>query len=359
MRLRLPRGVRTPPSVTVVVPCYNYGHFLPAMVESVLAQDDVDAHVIIVDDASPDGSAAVAQRLATAYPGRVSALLHEQNAGHIATYNDGLAKVETEYATLISADDLLAPGALGRATRLMQVNPRVGLVYGHTISFDSGTTPTPPHRPLPETWSIWRGHDWLRWSARRGRNFIMSPEVVMRTAALREVGGYNAELPHSGDLEYWLRTAALWDVARVNGKPQAYYRVHGGNMHLTSYATMVVDLRHRLAAFEVLARPDIRAVIPDAGLLERARRALAREAQLIATRDLDRGVALGDVRPLLEFAEELRPGSGSIARGRRLARRTARQRLGKPPSRLQRATEFTRGQADRVRGVLYEVSGIS
>ena len=41
--------------------------------------------------------------------------IHDANAGHIATYNEGLALVETEFVTLVSADDLVAPGALDAA----------------------------------------------------------------------------------------------------------------------------------------------------------------------------------------------------------------------------------------------------
>ena len=48
------------PTVSVVIPCYRYGRFLPACVQSVLDQDGVDVRVLIIDDASPDDSAEVA-----------------------------------------------------------------------------------------------------------------------------------------------------------------------------------------------------------------------------------------------------------------------------------------------------------
>src|SRR5690349_3602871 len=122
------------PSVTVVIPCYNYGHFLPQLVHSVLTQADVSPRVVIVDDASPDGSGEVAERLA-AGDDRVQVVRNEVNLGHIATYNVGLAQANTTYVALVSADDMLTPGALGRATALMEAYPSVGLVYGLTRSF--------------------------------------------------------------------------------------------------------------------------------------------------------------------------------------------------------------------------------
>ncbi|MGO4433768.1 glycosyltransferase family 2 protein, partial [Paenarthrobacter sp. RAF9] len=124
-----PVPASAPPTVSVVVPCYNYGHYLPQAVGSALAQEGVDVEVIVVDDASTDGSAAVAWRLASSDP-RISVVHHATNQGHIATYNDGLARAGGRYVTLLSADDLLAPGALARAAALMEANPRVGMVYG-------------------------------------------------------------------------------------------------------------------------------------------------------------------------------------------------------------------------------------
>ena len=72
------------PRVSVVIPCYNYGRFLPHGVAAALAQVDVDVEVIVVDDASPDGSAEVAHRLAAA-DSRVKVIARATNQGHIRT----------------------------------------------------------------------------------------------------------------------------------------------------------------------------------------------------------------------------------------------------------------------------------
>ena len=56
-------------SVSVVIPCYNYGHFLEEAVASVLDdQEGVDVRVLIIDDASPDDSAEVARKIAAREP---------------------------------------------------------------------------------------------------------------------------------------------------------------------------------------------------------------------------------------------------------------------------------------------------
>jgi glycosyltransferase involved in cell wall biosynthesis len=262
------------PRASVVVPCYNYGTYLPQLVDMVLDQPGVEVDILIVDDASPDGSGAVAERLAATHR-QVEVLHHATNKGHIETYNDGLEAVTGDYVVLLSADDLLPPGALTRAVALMEAHPNVGFVYGYARSF-SGDPPRVDARV--RNWSVWAGVEWLRVSARRGRCFIASPEVVMRRNALQQVGGYDPRLPHSGDLDMWLRTAACWDVGRVNGTTQALYRVHDANMHLTEYAGWLTDLVARRQTFNFLfdehqpSRPDI------ARLRKPAMRALANEA---------------------------------------------------------------------------------
>src|ERR1700754_2370869 len=101
-------------TVDVVIPCYNYARYLRGCVSSALDQPGVDVRVLVIDDASSDETASVGRDLARS-DGRVTFRRHESNKGHIATYNEGLIGWSTaDYTALLSADDLLAPGSLGR-----------------------------------------------------------------------------------------------------------------------------------------------------------------------------------------------------------------------------------------------------
>jgi len=62
--------------------------------------------------------------------GGVEFVRHTTNHRHIATYNEGLEWATAEYTLLLSADDLLTPGALERAVRVMDRHPEVGLTCG-------------------------------------------------------------------------------------------------------------------------------------------------------------------------------------------------------------------------------------
>lgn len=268
------------PSVTVVVPCFNYGHLLPACLDSILTQPGVDVVAHVIDDASPDGSGAVAERLAAA-DDRIRVTRHAENQGHIRTYNEGLAAADTDYVVLLSADDLLAPGALGRAVRLMEAHPGVGFVYGFSRYFD-GAPPRPSR--VPARVRVEPGPRWIARRLRKATNTISSPEVVVRTSVQHAAGGYRTDLPHAGDLEMWLRLAAYGDVGIVTGPDQAYYRVHQASMSRTSFAAELADLKQRHAAFEVFLKeagdsvPD-----PEAGARMMAR-VLARTALWRAAR---------------------------------------------------------------------------
>jgi glycosyltransferase involved in cell wall biosynthesis len=317
--------------VTVVIPHFNYGQYLPVAVATVLGQPGVDVDVIIVDDASTDGSAAVARELAAGDP-RVSLIEHPVNKRHIATYNDGLAAATGDYVVLLSADDALSPGSLARSTALMEVNPGVGLVYGNVRTF-SDSPPTGPTAPASwngahESWTVWRGEEWLGLTSRRGRNVIMNPEVVMRRGLLADIGGYDARFPHSADLFLWLRAAARGDVGRVNGTVQAFYRVHNTNMHTTQFGGLLDDYSAVRDTFDVFFDEDGPLLQDAPGLRGRARRAIAREA-LQRTALLPPSEPAASTESLLEFAAESDP-SDRFARSayRRVLRAGLRKPLG-------------------------------
>src|SRR5487761_1262752 len=163
-------------SVSVVIPCYNYGHFLEDAVTSVLDdQPGVDVRVLIIDDASPDGSAEVARKIAAREP-RVEVTVHAANKGNIATFNEGLLKwADGDYCLLLSADDRVTPGALRRARVLLDAHPNVGFVYGRALWCKDGA-PLPTVRTRVRGWSVWPGQWWLERRFRDAENPITAPE---------------------------------------------------------------------------------------------------------------------------------------------------------------------------------------
>jgi len=236
--------------VDVVIPCYRYGRYLRNCVGSILSQEGVDARVLIIDDCSPDDSAKIAKEIA-AEDARVTVRVHEKNRGHIATYNEGLLEwVSGDYCVLISADDFILPGSLKRAVDLMEAHPNVAFVYGGVIRWNGeGVMPSPRGVDAAEPFRVESGDAWITRVCKMGYNPVISPEVVARTRIHQEVGGYRPELPHTGDLEMWLRLASRGDVGYVNAD-QAMYRVHPSNMHKALLTTKFDEIKHYWVAFD-------------------------------------------------------------------------------------------------------------
>jgi GT2 family glycosyltransferase len=217
-------------SVDVIVPCYNYGRYLETCVGSVLTQEGVRARVLIVDDCSSDITEETGRRLAQCDP-RVTFARHAVNQGHIATYNEALARVTADYCMILSPDDLLTRGSLLRAVQVMNQHPEVGLTYGRDIPFRD----TPPADAVAQpagTHRIYGYPEFLALSCSLGHTPIQAPTAVVRTSLHRTIGFFLPELPHSGDTEIWLRMAAHADVCELEAV-QAFRRLHSQNMSVT------------------------------------------------------------------------------------------------------------------------------
>jgi hypothetical protein len=148
---------------------------------------------------------------------------------------------------LLSADDYLLPGALSRATFLMDEHPEIGFVFGNNLDLDDtgvmqlSITEAWPNSNAPH--HILSGSEFMQVS--RSRNVVPTPTAVIRTTLQKRVGGYRVELPHTADMYMWLLLASFGSVGVV-GAAQAVYRRHAANMSL-SYRWLA-DFRQREAA---------------------------------------------------------------------------------------------------------------
>lgn len=330
------RAATARPLVTVLVTCYNYGRFLGQCLDSVLAQEGVNVRIIVVDDASTDNSVAVA----TAYTqrdARVELIALPQNQGMIPAVNLGLRHVGGDYVMKLDADDMLPAGSLARSVALLEAYPNLGFVYGWARHF-TGEAPRCPSAGYPwrptlgavAEWlvtrgcpkvTLWRGADWLKLRYRRAKNCIRQPEAVIRCSTLKSVGDYDPALPHTSDLEMWLRLAAVSDVARINGTDQGYYRVHSNSMRLTVNAGSLKDLTGRRDAFLSDALTSYIRNVDGEDLEEAVRKELALQALADARAEYDTaGARSPQVDQLVEFAVSTYPAIQGLPQWRALQR---------------------------------------
>jgi glycosyltransferase involved in cell wall biosynthesis len=117
------------PSVSVLIPVYNGEHTLARCIDSVLAQKYPFLEVVVVNDCSTDGTAAVLER----YAGRVKAVRNERNSGIAKTYNRALRASVGEIVLMLASDCALAtPDYVERMVRHFD-DARIGAVAGKAM----------------------------------------------------------------------------------------------------------------------------------------------------------------------------------------------------------------------------------
>lgn len=207
-------GVR----VSVIIPCYNHGRFLAEAIESALGQTLPPDEIIVIDDGSTDGSAAIARR----YPG--VRCVRQPNRGVAAARNAGLAVSRGNRLVFLDADDRLLRRALDSGVRALDARPAWGFAVGRSRFIEADGTPVPGHESRP------LGNE--PYLALLARNLIRMPAMVMfRRDALEAVGGFRDGIDACADYDLYLRIACRMPVGS-HQKMVAEYRRHSANMSL-------------------------------------------------------------------------------------------------------------------------------
>ena len=175
------------------VPCYNSEAYMEKCIESLLVGGD-DVEIIIVDDGSKDGTAAIADAYAAKYPGIIKAV-HQENGGHGEAVNSGLRHATGMYYKVVDSDDWLDEESLCKVIDVLKSfienRKRVDLmicnyVYEHV---EDGTSKVISFsNVLPEN----RVFGWSQVGRFRPDQNLLMHTLIYRTKVLRECG---LELP--------------------------------------------------------------------------------------------------------------------------------------------------------------------
>lgn len=110
------------PLISVIVPVYNAERYLADCLESLIRQTHRELEILVIDDGSTDGSAALCERFA-GQDGRIR-LLRKENGGVSSARNLGLDEAQGEYVAFVDADDWILPEML--ETQLIQLTREGG-----------------------------------------------------------------------------------------------------------------------------------------------------------------------------------------------------------------------------------------
>lgn len=195
------------PLISVVMPVWNAGAYLAPAIDSILGQSFGDFELIAVDDGSTDGSAAVLAA-AAARDARVRVIAQE-NAGVAAALNAGIAAARGTYVARMDADDIARPDRFALQIARLKADPDLVALGGQILLID------PEGRALRQL-VLPTAHDAIDAKHLGAHGMGMChPTAMIRTAALRQVGGYDAAHPGAEDIDLWLKLAEIGRLANL------------------------------------------------------------------------------------------------------------------------------------------------
>jgi glycosyltransferase involved in cell wall biosynthesis len=240
------------PAVSVIIPACNAAGHIGETLRSVREQTLRDFEVVIVDDGSTDGTAAVARQFAD---GLDLTILTQQNSGPAAARNRAIRHSRGRYCAFVDSDDLMLPDRLAAQVELLDADPDLGLVHTDLMTFDESGIIHRSRRAFSDP----RGGMVL--DRLLLDNFITTSTVMAPTHRLIEAGLFGEARRVSEDFELWLRMAARWRVAYLD-RPLVQYRRRPGSLSNDKLATArcaldVIETFWREHPDHRLAQPDV------------------------------------------------------------------------------------------------------
>ncbi|HKK23746.1 MAG TPA: glycosyltransferase [Pseudohaliea sp.] len=208
------------PRISVIIPAYNRATTIRLSAESVLRQTVEDLELIVVDDASSDGTAEAAEAIGDP---RLRVIRLKKNRGPSGARNAGMEAARGEWIAFQDSDDEWLPSKLERQFAAMKrLGPdAIGAYCGMAVvgTPEAGgaaagpvTVSYEPHHRAPHRYAPLEGAN-MRHSLLHAGNLISTQTFIGRRAALRAAGGFDESLRMIEDWEYFIRVADQGPIA--------------------------------------------------------------------------------------------------------------------------------------------------
>jgi len=214
------------PKVSVVIPTYNYGHFLGEAIQSVLDQTFADFELIIVDDGSTDNT----KEVVSSFQDKRVKYIYQKNRGLAASRNTGIKASCGEYIAFLDSDDKWLPENLEVMVNRLDSRPDIALVCSDVNVYDDATGAI-----LGRHWHNRRSDSWvnpkkaarqaLQYLLKRGC-FITPIAMVVRRTVFAEVGHYDESVRTHEDWDMIVRIVMRFPIETID-VPLALNRKHG------------------------------------------------------------------------------------------------------------------------------------
>jgi glycosyltransferase involved in cell wall biosynthesis len=195
------------PLVSVICLCHNYHRYVTEALESVLAQTYPHLELIVVDDASTDGSREILEHFCKRVPSLQFFPL-EKNVGTCAAFNHGWRRAKGEFIVDFAADDVMLPTRIEEQVKsFRQLGPEYGVVYTDAELIDEDSRLIGHHYN-----SNWRNRKITFhpsgdvFTAVLKHYFICQSTLMSRREVFEQLGGYDEELAYE-DFDFWVRSS--------------------------------------------------------------------------------------------------------------------------------------------------------
>ena len=207
------------PLVSILVPAYNAEEWISATLESAKAQTWPRKEIIVVDDGSPDHTAAVARRFAS----KEVLVVTQENQGAAAARNHALRLSQGDYIQWLDADDLLAPDKIQSQLKALGDAPNDRILLSSAWGYFNYRT----RRAQFEPSSLWEDLSPVEWLIRKmGENLHMQTATWLTSRVLAEAAGpWDTRLISDDDGEYFCRVLLASEGTRFVPESRVFYRI--------------------------------------------------------------------------------------------------------------------------------------
>jgi len=202
---------RFQPLISVLVPTYNQAKYLPAALDSLIAQTYGNWEAIVVNDGSTDETPLIMER----YAGRDQRirLFHKENGGVASALNEGLRNARGQWIFWLSSDDLFEPYKLAVHIKAIEEKPEIKFFHSHYYYLDEQTGIKKKVHPNLHNQLPLKAFQVLRFFF---NNYIHGNSVAIHHSVFDRVGNFNEELRYGQDFDMWLRISALYPSYFIN-----------------------------------------------------------------------------------------------------------------------------------------------
>lgn len=226
-------------TLSAVIPCYNGAEFLAKAIESALGQTRAVGEVIVVDDASTDGSTEVAAR----YP--VTLIRASRNGGPARARNLGIRASTGDVVAFLDADDWWEPGHCETVVTLLERFPEAGVAASAARFVGTREGRFTPHFPPGVPTDVF-------WQALR---YAPIPQMaaMVRRSLLEEVGGYDEQLRRAQDFDLWIRLSRRTRFVCTHAET-VRYRWHPAQLSTATLGSLAPMFESRRRMYETLVQ---------------------------------------------------------------------------------------------------------